>query len=208
MGVAALFYEPHRGFPAFHDPIVTMLRLSTRLSAIGFGLFVLAGLGWRVVLGRRFFGLSRAAVFYLTLVFLLGPGLLVNGGLKEHWGRARPSQITEFGGVKHYTPPLLISDQCDHNCSFVSGEASVGFAFAAFGFAAANPRMRRVGLAAGLGLGSAFGLLRMAQGGHFLSDVFFAGLFTVALAWLLERILRAHNRPDRLGLSHGDSEPC
>ncbi|MFI4988102.1 MAG: hypothetical protein ACHQF3_11740, partial [Alphaproteobacteria bacterium] len=135
-GAAALFYVPGAGFPAWHDPLIASLRLSTRGAAIGVGVFLLFALVWRVILGRALWGLERAAVVYLLAVFLLGPALLVNGVLKEDWGRARPAQIREFGGDKLYTPPLSIADQCRHNCSFVSGEASLGFAFVAFGFAA------------------------------------------------------------------------
>ena len=56
--------------------------------------------------------------------FCFGPGLVVNGVLKAFWGRARPSQILEFGGAAQFTPPVQIADQCARNCSFVSGEAS------------------------------------------------------------------------------------
>lgn len=187
--VAGLFYDPAHGFAARKEPLFATLRISTRIAAYTVTVFLLVGLGWRVVLGRPYFGLGRAAVVYLAVMFALGPGLLVNGVLKEYWGRARPSQIVEFGGTKQYTPPLLIADQCDHNCSFVSGEGSLGFAFCAFGFAARTKRRRRIGFAAGCALGSAFGMLRIAQGGHFLSDVFFGGVAMVLLAWLLHRWL-------------------
>lgn len=199
-GVAAFFYDPQHGFTARHDSFITTLRLSTRLTAVGVGVFLIFGLIRRVILGRRFFGLTRAAIVYLIAVFLLGPALLVNGVLKEESGRARPSQIIEFGGTEHYTPPLTIAHQCTHNCSFVAGEPALGFAFVAFGFAAATRRGRRLGIAIGVGLGSAFGLLRIAQGGHFLSDVFFAGLLMLAVAWLLHRLLIASSWLDRLGL--------
>lgn len=205
--VEALFYDAQHGFAARADPAVVALRMGIRISAFGVGLFLIFALLWRVVLGRALWDLSRASVVYLLAVFLLGPGLLVNGVLKEHWGRARPSQIVEFGGDKHYTPPLVIADQCGHNCSFVSGEASLGFAFGAFGFAARTSRRRRLGFAAGLGLGSAFGLLRMAQGGHFLSDVFFAGLFIFLLAWLLHVLLVERRLLDRLGLWPREAGP-
>jgi lipid A 4'-phosphatase len=46
---------------------------------------------------------------------------------------------------------------------------------------------RKQWLLASLGLGSAIGLMRIAQGGHFLSDVLFAG-WTI---WLIEQFIRA-----------------
>ncbi|HLI12462.1 MAG TPA: phosphatase PAP2 family protein [Alphaproteobacteria bacterium] len=202
--VAGVFYEQGQGFPAWQNHTVAALRLSTRITAYGIGCFLIFAVCWRVLLQRPLFGLSRAAVVYLMAVFLLGPGLLVNGVLKEYWGRARPSQVVEFGGDKEYTLPLHPADQCAHNCSFVSGEASLGFAFMAFGFVAVTRRRRRLGFAVGLGLGSAFGLLRIAQGGHFLSDVFFAGVFMFAFAWLLHRLFMQRWVLDRLHLSARD----
>ena len=37
--------------------------------------------------------------------------------------------------------------------------------------------------------GSVIGLVRIAQGAHFLSDVIFAGLLTVTVAWLLSMLM-------------------
>ncbi len=38
-------------------------------------------------------------------------------------------------------------------------------------------------------LGTAIGVLRIAQGAHFLSDVIFAGFFTYLVAWILSMLL-------------------
>ncbi len=199
LSVSGLFYRPDLGFVERGDPLITLLRGSTRLTAIAIGLWLIFALVYRTVLDRPLLGLSRAAVVYLLAVFLLLPGLLVNGILKEHWGRARPIQVSEFGGAKQFTLPILPARQCDHNCSFVSGEASLGFAFVAFGFVARTSGRRRLGFAAGAVLGSAFGLIRIVQGGHFLSDVVYAGLLTVLLAWLLYRILIEDGLLERVG---------
>ncbi|MDD4882687.1 MAG: phosphatase PAP2 family protein [Gallionellaceae bacterium] len=130
----------------------------------------------------------RPAAFVL-LVLLLGPGLMVNAVLKDHWGRARPAQTVEFGGKAQFSPAWVVSDQCPNNCSFVCGDASIGFSLVAMAFIARRPRPW---LAAGIGLGAALGLMRMAQGGHFLSDVvfsFYAVWFTAwGLNWLMVRL--------------------
>jgi len=120
-----------------------------------------------------------------------GPVLLVNGILKDHWDRARPAHTEQFGGPKHYTPPLVIADQCERNCSFVSGEAALGFTFMAFGFVARTPKRRRLGIAIGVTIGALFGLQRIIEGGHFLSDVYFAGLFIALTVWLMHRLFVA-----------------
>ncbi len=134
---------------------------------------------------------ARRAWLFLFLCLVIGPGVVANLVFKSHWGRARPVHLIEFSGAaqKHYTPPLQPANQCDgSSCSFVSGEASNMYAlFFALSFLAAGATRRRLFVAGWIAGGTA-GLVRMAQGGHFLSDVLFAGLFmwlTVALVYLV-----------------------
>lgn len=140
---------------------------------------------------RTVLGLGLPKWLFLALCLSMGPGLVSNVVLKDHWGRARPMHLTEFGGTKSYSLPLVPSNQCDHNCSFVSGEASMMYALffaAAFLF----PKIGRRLIFAGVGLGLFSGFIRISQGGHFLSDVIFAGVamaLTVAGIYLLLRTL-------------------
>src|SRR5262249_15597558 len=71
---------------------------------------------------RSWLGLTYAQWLFLVFCIAVGPGVVVNLALKDHWGRARPKQIAEFGGRKTFTPPLLPSSECAINCSFVAGE--------------------------------------------------------------------------------------
>lgn len=138
----------------------------------------------------------RAAACLGPVAFmLLGPGLLVNGLLKAHWGRARPAEIAEFGGLAQFTPPLTLTDQCAQNCSFVSGEGAgiVAASLVIFYLLAHRlpPPWRRVltlGLIALCCVGAG---LRVAMGRHFLSDVVFAALF---MAILFRMMLPAFRR--------------
>ena len=66
---------------------------------------------------------------FLLLTLIIGPGLITNTLLKDNWGRARPHQITEFGGRAQFTPAFVITNQCVRNCSFTSGDSSFGFWF-------------------------------------------------------------------------------
>lgn len=141
-----------------------------------------------VLLYRRPIGpFDRARLIYLLLTLAIGPGLIANTVLKDHWGRARPSQITLFGGTAHFTPALIPSDQCLSNCSFVSGHGSMAFALIAFAFLVRAPRPRRWAIRAALAFGGLVGFVRIAQGGHFLSDTVFAAFFMIGTAWLLHR---------------------
>lgn len=186
--VAGLFYDPAAGFPAAHDP---SMRLARRLLNLA-GHLVLAGIVvsalWRVFRGRYLFGLTRNGIVFVLLFFAIGPGLIVNDGFKDHWGRARPRQIAALGGDKSFSPPLVIADQCARNCSFVSGEASYGFGFVALAFLV-RPRWRRRAFWGALAYGAVIGLGRIAMGGHFLSDVFFAAVFMIPLAWAMHRAI-------------------
>ena len=142
---------------------------------------------------RALLGLRWPAYGFLLTSLIVGPGLVTNTLLKDHWGRARPAQVQEFGGTQRFTPAAIITDQCDRNCSFVCGDAAFVFWVVAFAYVAPPPRRRMIAIAA-LALGTADGALRMAQGGHFLSDVLFAAwvmMFTTAVcygAWFLGRV--------------------
>jgi membrane-associated PAP2 superfamily phosphatase len=124
---------------------------------------------------------SRAALF-VALTLALGPGLLVNGILKEAWSRPRPGMVTEFGGDYKFMPWWDPRGSCDSNCSFVSGETSSGvWMMAPAMMAPLSWRYAALG-AAGL-YALAFAVIRLLAGGHFLSDVIFAAIFTGLLIW-------------------------
>jgi lipid A 4'-phosphatase len=147
---------------------------------------------------RAWLGLGFSKWVFLVLCLLIGPLVVTNIGLKDHWGRARPRDVIEFGGTKAFTPPFPAAEQCDYNCSFVSGEASSIFiVFFAGGFLFRS-NARKI-ITVGIVLGSLAGLTRIAQGGHFLSDVVFAGIFmalTAGAVQLLFDIIRSASRAE------------
>jgi membrane-associated PAP2 superfamily phosphatase len=126
--------------------------------------------------------MSTRAALFLFLSLALGPGLLVNGILKEGWARPRPGMVTEFGGEHRFVPWWDPRGTCDSNCSFVSGETSSAVWMTAPATLAPPPwRYAALGAAALYGLGFAF--IRLLAGGHFLSDVIFAAIFTGLVIW-------------------------
>lgn len=188
LAVSGLFFDPAGGFfwkkaaPALWSYEGVKVMRDVIIGALCL-LIVLS-----LVLFRRGLAplLPRAA--FLMLVLALGPGLVVNGLFKDQFGRARPDKVTEFGGSSPFTPPFVISQACDSNCSFVSGHASMGFFLLSFGFV--DPRRRRWWMAAGLLAGGYAGLMRMVQGAHFLSDVIFAFFAVYATALLVDAAFR------------------
>ncbi|TYB89069.1 phosphatase PAP2 family protein [Oceaniovalibus sp. ACAM 378] len=129
---------------------------------------------------------------FMILVYAVVPGVLVNFLFKQHWGRARPRDILEFGGAAHFSPPLQIADQCRGNCSFVSGETSALFTVATLMvliFVPQLPKHLRRGATALIVAVATFGSgLRVAFGAHFASDVIFAALIATGATVVLYMI--------------------
>lgn len=180
--VAQWFHAGQGVFPANQSAWVQAVYVGApRVGQVLFGLalvlLLLRVLGWR---GQP--GLQRRALAWV-LVVLLGVGLIVHEALKNSVGRPRPVQV--LSGQAHYVPPFHLSDQCQRNCSFVSGHAAIGFSLMAWGLWSAPDRRRRwwwIGMGTGLGIGA----VRMMQGGHFLSDVIFSGLSVWSASWLVQ----------------------
>jgi lipid A 4'-phosphatase len=124
---------------------------------------------------------GRAALF-LLLSLAIGPGLLVNGTLKESWARPRPGSVTEFGGDLKFMPWWDPRGSCDSNCSFVSGETSSATWLAAPALLVPPP-WRAAALGTAAIYAAIIGLSRMVAGGHFLSDVLFAAILTGVVIW-------------------------
>ena len=187
LAVTGLFFDDTQGFYLKTQPLVRFVYdfvpWFSRTVIAGLLLFLLAA--WTIWRKREFFLRQRRAALYLLLVAIVGPLLLVNGVFKDHWGRARPAQVVEFGGTKQFTRAALPTDQCEKNCSFVSGHASAGFYFLALAFVL--PRRRALWFTLGTGLGLGVGFVRIVQGGHFFSDVIFCGI----VVYLSARVLHA-----------------
>jgi len=136
---------------------------------------------------RRMLIDARAALF-LIATLALGPGLLTNLLLKDHWGRPRPIDIQQFGGDYRFKPWWDPRGDCPNNCSFIAGEPSGAFwtlAPAALAPPPLQPLAYGVALAFGVGLGA----LRIGAGAHFFSDVVFAGLLTYLLIWVVYALI-------------------
>jgi len=155
---------------------------------------------------RKFCNVDGKRVAYLFLVLIIGAGLIVNWGLKDNFGRARPRDVAEFGGTKIFTPAFVISHECRTNCSFSSGDAAGGFFSLALVFALA--RHRRAALVAGLAVGVIESLARISSGAHFFSDTvvsFFVMLITADVLYYYIVMTAAERGEARLA---GSLEPA
>jgi membrane-associated PAP2 superfamily phosphatase len=197
LDLAARFYDPAtHTFAAFGSDWVVYARdaatwLITLLVAPAF----FAVLGKLIVPRRRMLIAGRAALF-LMVTLALGPGILANVILKDHSARMRPADVTQFGGRERFTPWWDPRGPCPDNCSFIAGEPSGAF-WTLAPAALAPPQWRPLAYAAALAFGAATGVLRMAGGGHFFSDIVFAGVFMFLVVWTLHGMIYRW-RPTRL----------
>ncbi|NLT71940.1 MAG: phosphatase PAP2 family protein [Verrucomicrobiaceae bacterium] len=132
------------------------------------------------------FRIWRKVFLFIVLTAVIGPGIISNGILKEYWGRPRPREVTGMGGRSAFEPVLTI-DRNREGLSFPCGHATMGFLFMGGYFLF---RRHRAGLAqgfllGGLALGGLMGIARMVQGGHFFTDVIWAGLICYFVPLLL-----------------------
>lgn len=148
-GWARLLHHSVRGFIAVSTVAVVGIYVFNRLSK------------------RNLFAVDGRKVAYVFLVLILGAGLIVNVALKDNFGRARPRDIAEFGGSEQFTPAFVISDACERNCSFSSGDSAGAFFALAFVLVASR---KRAITTAGVGFGVLVSASRIASGAHFFSD--------------------------------------
>jgi lipid A 4'-phosphatase len=168
--VSAKFFDGEAFYLNQNPWVYGLYRLFANLHFIALGGLIVTTIGSLFVNGYKAKMLRKSCSFIFVML-LLGPGLIVNGLLKNHsLGRARPVQVEQFGGHAHFTPAFVYSGQCHTNCSFVSGHAALGFAFMSLFFIFRRP----IWLVSGMSIGILVGLGRIMQGGHFFSDILFS----------------------------------
>ena len=103
VAVTSAFYERHHAFygtTLFGRTLRAVLRLA---SYAVFAAFVVAYISARLYARKRLVPTGRNLAF-LAITLALGPGLLVNGLIKEHSHRPRPFQTQDFGGEWQFRP--------------------------------------------------------------------------------------------------------
>ena len=182
--VSSLFYSD--GFYLKDTLFARFIYRATMVAVALFAVSTLFLLSVELITKREW--VKKSVLIYLLLVLAIGPGLIVNEILKNHFGRARPSHIVEFGGDKKFTPAMVVTNQCEKNCSFSSGHAAAAFYFIALSFVAKTKRVKRVLFWLAILWGSLVGFVRIIQGGHFLSDVYCSFFVVYLTSYLLYKI--------------------
>ncbi len=151
----------------------------------------LALLTWLITARRNSKGWRAGTLpAFILVAGLMGPGLVVNGVVKTGWERARPYQVQPFGGERQFSRAGVPADECEQNCSFVSGHVACGFFLATLMIV--DRRRRTLWMMVGTTAGLVIGFCRMAAMDHWLSDVLWAYPITLASSLLAFECLRRY----------------
>lgn len=179
--VFAFFHQKNQGFTHANNQVVRLLHLSIPWLSKLFFLSIIIAMIHTLWKNKSLKKLASSYLSYLLVACIIGPGIIVNYLFKGHFGRARPSQILDFGGLKKFSPAFKISDQCLTNCSFSSGHAAMAFYFTSLAYALLLEKNNSTTLLNKFScttiyiifiiFGCLVSLSRILMGGHFLSDV-------------------------------------
>ena len=172
------------GFTLYGSPILYAIReiLHPLPAILGIvALIVLIAELWN---GRRWSDAGVRLKTVLVTTLILGPGLIVNGVLKAHWGRPRPWMTEDFGGWLAFVEAGTRTSLCASNCSFVSGEAAAAGWLMCLALLLAVHRYVWSALAVGA-VAVAMAGLRVAFGAHYLSDAVLGFTMTIVIFLVL-----------------------
>lgn len=191
--LAELFHAPEESFPLNANAALSMVRHGSMVVVALLAAPAVLSLLLKLICPRKPMWVRGRATVFLVSSLLLGPLLTANLLLKEYWGRPRPRDVITFGGTEPFRPWWDPRGSCASNCSFIAGEVS-GATWTAAPAALTPPHWRAAAYAASLTFIATVGLLRMAFGGHFFTDVVFAGVLTFLVIWLLHGFLYRWHR--------------
>lgn len=184
LAASALFYRAGTGFFLANHPLLTFIHYIAIRGAWVLGEIFIILCVLSFFRRKPIMHVPAKGWLFLLLALLIGPVLIANLGFKDHWGRARPREIVEFGGNEHFSPALEPQEDGDGNASFISGDGAFGFFLPSFAYVVPpnNKRTVRRIFWLGMALGMVFGLTRLAMGAHFLSDNTIAALLMLLIS--------------------------
>ena len=185
--VSNIFYDEQVGFLLQSEDIITFIIRKLFLPFLILYILLLPILSNYLFFNKIYFKykftLKKICMLWVTMIFNII--LVVNLLLKNMWGRSRPNDISEFSGQSIFTEWYRFSDFCMTNCSFVSGDAAVGFSLISFYFITKKIIYFWLSIVSGLILS----FTRVLEGGHFLSDILFAGLIIFILNYFQFKLI-------------------
>ena len=182
---SSLFYKDNNQFLLQSYYLITVLFRDVLLPIILVYTLVLPIISKLIPINKLYFGynFSTKEILFVWTTLFINLILIINLFFKNFWGRARPGDVLEFGGKDDFSSWYQISDACTSNCSFVSGDAAVGFSLIALYLVSNNLKYVYLSIIFGFILG----LIRIAEGGHFLSDVIFSAIIVFLFSFIIKK---------------------
>lgn len=197
VAVSRLFYDARLdAWPLADEQPWSALYHYGTYPALVMGVFGVAMFFAGLLLGKQ--AHWKPGGLFLFLVLLLGPGVVVNGVMKECLTRPRPTQTTHFGGNQTHLPVWQPAASHDGRMnSFPSGHAAMAFGLMAPAFLLYRRRRRwaRAVMATGLTFGVVMGFARIVQGRHFVSDVVWSAAVVYFTSVGVYFLLGLHREP-------------
>ncbi len=187
-------------FAASQNDVANVIRDTLHVLPVTVAVLLLIAAGFaarRKQAGARRF--ARSAVLAITSLVLCSL-LLVNVVLKTYSGRPRPYQTDFFGGDLPFVPAGIFTDYCGGNCSFVSGEASAAFWLVCLA-GLVGARHRTAAFLVLFAVAASASMLRVAFGGHYLSDVVVAAVMSLAVFACLASVAKGLGILDPKGIA-------
>jgi len=187
--ITSLFYLPGQGFPIGRmQPWFALYRFGEYPAYIMGSVCLFLGIA-------SFFRPNlysiRLKVLYIAIVLIIGPGILVNTLFKGYWGRPRPVHVKTFGGKFVFHQPWQ-PGPASKNASFPAGHPSAAFYMSTPYFVLPEKRHRRkalIWLWGGIFFGVIMGIVRVIQGGHFVTDVIWSAGFVYLTCIVLASLM-------------------
>tara|TARA_X000000368_G_C23052758_1_gene722279 strand:- start:2788 stop:4125 length:1338 start_codon:yes stop_codon:yes gene_type:complete len=187
-----MFYYGNKQFFLQSFDLITILTRKFFLSILLIYILALPILSLSLPIKKIYFNFDFKLknILFIFSSLIINLLFVVNLILKNFWGRARPNDILQLGGKEHFTPWYEYSNACLTNCSFVSGDASVGFSLIVLYFITKNKNFIWASVFSGVFIG----FVRILEGGHFFSDVLIAGFLIFILTslqfWFYDKIFK------------------
>ncbi len=181
--ISSLFYRADTGWYLANSPPWTWCYQYGTIPGIVLTLAAL--IGWGATWMRPRLSAWRPLMAIVLLTSLIGSGVIVNAVLKQYWGRPRPDQVQDFGGLWEYRP-VHRPGTPGKGGSFPCGHCTMGYLFVSL--VVFHRRSRPLawgGAATGIALGGLLSVTRVVQGSHFATDT----IWSLGIIVLLTSIL-------------------
>ena len=187
--ITSFFYKGNNQFFLQSYYTITVLFRDILLPIILIYILVLPIASKLTLIKKIFFNYSFLLkdIIFIWIIFFINLIIVINLFFKTFWGRARPEDVLQLGGKFNFSPWYQISDACASNCSFVSGDAAVGFSIIILSFVTKNIKYTYLSII----FGSLLGLIRIAEGGHFVSDIVFSAIIIYLLTFFFNKIFKS-----------------